>query len=62
MLIKQITKDTFGLLCLLAVCFTPFGLFTDDTGWGWYWPNVGGFYIEQTKELAAKLTEEGESK
>ena len=51
MLIKQITKDTFGLLCLLAVCFTPFGLFTDDTGWGWYWPNVGGFYIEQTKEM-----------
>jgi hypothetical protein len=46
-MIKQVTKDTIGLLCLLAICLMPLGLFADDAGWGWHWPNVGGFYIEQ---------------
>ncbi len=50
MLIKEIITDTIGLLCLVLMCAAPLGLFKDNNGWGWYWPNVGGFYIDTTKE------------
>lgn len=48
MKIRHILTDTLGAAALVALTLAPLGLFTDDSGWGWYWPNVGGYYFETT--------------
>lgn len=50
MRIRDIITDT---LLLLALCAAPpvlmmaaMGLYTDASGIGWYWPNLGGYHWE----------------
>ena len=42
----HVLADIVGVAALVTLTFAPLGLFSDDSGWGWYWPNVGGYYFE----------------
>jgi len=46
MRIRDIITDVLGVAALTILTLAPLGLFSDDSGWGWYWPNVGGYYVE----------------
>lgn len=46
MRIRDIITDTMGLACVLALTLAPLGLYKDDSGFGWWWPGVGGYHIE----------------
>lgn len=48
MKIRHFILDFIGLALIAVLTFAPLGLFSDDSGWGWYWPNVGGYYFETT--------------
>ena len=46
MRIRNIITDILGVAALAILTLAPLGFFSDDSGWGWYWPNVGGYYFE----------------
>lgn len=46
MRIRDFILDAVGILAVAVLTFAPLGLFSDDSGWGWHWPNVGGYYFE----------------
>lgn len=46
MKLRNLISDTIGLVCLLALCLLPLGLYKTETGLGWFWPGVGGYHIE----------------
>ena len=48
--IRTVLCEFITILLLFAAALSPLGLFTDSNGWGWYWPSVGGFYIEASVE------------
>ena len=46
MRIRHLLTDLIGVAALAILTLAPLGLFSDDSGWGWYWPNVGGYYFD----------------
>lgn len=46
MRLRDIITDTLGLLAILAFTLAAMGLYTDASGFGWYWPNLGGYHWE----------------
>lgn len=48
--IRTVLCEFITIILLFAAALSPLGLFTDENGWGWYWPHVGGFYIDVLDE------------
>ena len=46
MKIRYFILDFFAIALVAVLTFAPLGLFNDDQGWGWYWPNLGGYYFQ----------------
>jgi hypothetical protein len=46
MRIRDIMADAMGLAFIVALAFAALGFYADASGFGWYWPNLGGYHFE----------------
>lgn len=37
--------DIIGVTALVSILTLPLGLYADDTGFGWFWPDLGGYHF-----------------
>jgi hypothetical protein len=48
MTLRHLTLDAMALALMLALALAPLGLYLDDSGFGWFWPGLGGYHFDTT--------------
>ena len=43
---RTLILDTLALAFLVALSLAPLGIYSNDSGFGWFWPGLGGFHFD----------------